>query len=78
VGTLCDRVAVCARDADEASRIMEASSRFDCRESDVPGCSGFDCVYRSPGVIDAAEFAEICAVTLLTPTPHIACVVYGP
>ena len=80
VGTLCDDLFVCVRSAEEASRIMSLSPRFFCRDDLESWCPEIECRYLQNGDnrLDADEFAEICAVTLLTPTPHIACVVYGP
>jgi hypothetical protein len=80
-GILCDGVIVCVRDAAEAARVMAASSRFQCSGTPQAPCTGETCNYRNPGgpgILDAAELAEICAVTLVSPAPDIACVVYGP
>ncbi len=80
IGALCDEVNVCVRNRAEAARVMAASSRFSCAASAFP-CTGMTCSYRDPAgpsEIDAAELQEICAVTTLTPTPDIACVVFGP
>lgn len=79
VGTLCDEVVVCVRDSAEAARVMAASSRFVCSSTPETPCTGMTCSYRNPGgpsVIDAAELAEICAVTVISPTPDVACVVF--
>ena len=81
VGTLCDEVLVCVAEGSEAARVMAASTLFQCTSSPEAPCTGMTCAYRNPGgpgVLDAAELAEICAVTLVTPTPDLACVVYGP
>lgn len=81
VGTLCDDVFVCVTDAAEEARVVAASSRFACMPTPEGPCSGMTCAYRDPGgpsTLDAAELAEICAVTLVSPTPDVACAVYGP
>ena len=81
VGARCDEVNVCVANGSEAARVMAASSRFSCGPSSEFPCTGMTCSYRDPGgpgVIDAAELEAICAVTVLTPTPDVACVVFGP
>lgn len=78
-GTLCDDVFVCAGDAAGAARVMAASSRFACSATPEGPCSGHTCAYRDPGGpsrLDAGEIAEICAITILEPTPEIECRVY--
>ena len=80
-GTLCDEVWVCLRDPSQAASILAASPRFVCDGPPGSGCSGGRCFYRNPGgpgLIDASELAEICAVTRVTPTPEVVCIVYGP
>lgn len=80
-GTFCDELIVCARDAAEEARIEAASSLFECSGEPHALCSSArTCAYEAGGPhdIDLAELAEICAVTLLVPTPDVVCVVYGP
>jgi hypothetical protein len=74
-GTLCDDVFACAEDAADAARIMAAAPSFTCDSAPKGPCSGYTCVLR-PSTLDAAEIAEICAVTALEPTPEITCRVY--
>lgn len=78
-GTLCDDVFVCVSGPDEAAAVMAASSRFVCSSSGEGVCAGPTCRYADPGgpsTLDADEIAEICAVTILTPTPDLICMVY--
>jgi hypothetical protein len=80
-GTLCDEVYACADDAAGAARIEAASPMFACTPGGEPGsmCGAFTCAYRNPGgpsALDAAEIADICAVTRLVPSPPLRCVVF--
>jgi hypothetical protein len=80
-GTLCDELYACAGDAAGAARIEAASLRFSCAPGSEPGsaCSAYTCAFRDPGgpsTLDASEIADICAVTVLTPTPALRCVVF--
>jgi len=80
VGTLCDELTVCVNHPTEAAAVMAASSVFQCSAAPETPCASMTCSYRDPGgpsVLDAAELAEICAVTLITPTPIINCVVFA-
>lgn len=80
-GTLCDEVYACAVDRADADRIEAASDVFECTPGAEPAstCGAFTCSYRDPGgpsVLDEAEIAEICKVTVLEPTPVMRCVVF--
>ena len=80
-GTLCDEVYACADDAAGAARIEAASPVFSCAPGAEPGstCGAYTCAYRNPGgpsALDAAEIADICALTLLVPPPPLRCVVF--
>ena len=80
-GTLCDEVYACADDAAGAARIEAASPMFSCAPGGEPGstCGAYTCAYRNPGgpsTLDAAEIADICAVTRLAPPPPLRCVVF--
>lgn len=80
-GTLCDEVYACADDAAGAARIMAAAPTFACAPGSEPGsaCGAYTCAYRNPGGpagLDAAEIADICALTLLVPPPSPRCVVF--
>lgn len=78
-GQLCDDVFVCVDDAAGAAAVMAASSKFVCSSEPEGPCSGTTCAYRDPGgpsTLDGDEIREICAVTLLTPTPEMECRVY--
>lgn len=78
-GTLCDDVFVCVADPADAAAVTAASSRFVCSPTPEGGCAGATCRYADPGgpsTLDAAEIAEICAVTVLAPTPDLVCMVY--
>ena len=84
-GTLCDELYACADDAAGAARIEAASPRFSCASGSQPAsaCSAYTCAFRDPGgpsTLDASEIADICALTLLAPTPPLRCVVFinGP
>jgi hypothetical protein len=80
-GTLCDEVYACADDAAGAARIEAASPMFSCAPGGEPGstCGAYTCAYSNPGgpsTLDAAEIADICAVTRLVPPPPLRCVVF--
>ena len=80
-GTLCDELYACADDAAGAARIEGASPRFSCAPGAEPasGCSAYTCAFRDPGgpsMLDASEIADICAITVLTPTPALRCAVF--
>ena len=80
-GTLCDELYACADDAAGAARIEAASPRFSCAPGSEPGsgCDAYTCAFRDPGgpsTLDASEIADICAVTVLTPTPALRCAVF--
>ena len=80
-GTLCDELYACAADAAGAAQIEAASPRFSCATGVEPGsgCAAYTCAYRNPGgpsTLDASEIADICAVTVLSPTPALRCVVF--
>lgn len=78
-GTLCDDVFVCLASAADAAAVMAASARFTCDAAPAGPCPGATCQYADPGgpsVLDADEIAEICAVTLVSPTPELTCRVY--
>jgi hypothetical protein len=80
-GTLCDELYACADDAAGAARIEATAPTFSCAPGSEPGsaCTAYTCAYRNPGgpsTLDAAEIADICAVTLLAPTPPLRCVVF--
>jgi hypothetical protein len=80
-GTLCDELYACADDAAGAARIEVASPRFQCTPGAEPEstCTVFTCAFRNPGgpsTLDASEIADICALTLLSPTPTLRCVVF--
>ena len=80
-GTLCDELYACADDAAGAARIEAAASTFSCAPGSEPAsaCTAYTCAYRNPGgpsTLDAAEIADICAVTRLVPPPPMRCVVF--
>ncbi len=80
-GTLCDELYACADDAAGAARIEAASPRFSCAPGAEPGsaCDAYTCALRNPGgpsTLDASEIADICALTVLTPTPALRCAVF--
>ena len=80
-GTLCDELYACADDAAGAARIEAASPRFSCAPGAEPGsaCDAYTCAFRDPGgpsTLDASEIADICAITVLTPTPALRCTVF--
>ena len=80
-GTLCDELYACADDAAGAARIEAASPRFSCAPGSEPGsaCDAYTCAFRDPGgpsTLDASEIADICAITVLTPTPALRCAVF--
>jgi len=80
-GTLCDEVYACADDAAGAARIEAASAMFSCAPGAEPGsaCGAYTCAHRNPGgpsTLDAADLADICALTLLVPPPPLRCVVF--
>jgi hypothetical protein len=78
LGALCDDVVACVADEVEAARVSEVAPHFECEPSGF-GCPALACSYRNPGgpgTIDAEEYAEICALTLLAPPPALACFVY--
>jgi hypothetical protein len=80
-GTLCDELFACADDAAGAARIEAASPRFSCAPGSEPGsgCDAYTCAFRDPGgpsTLDASEIADICAITVLTPTPALRCAVF--
>ncbi len=81
VGEFCDELFACAADVRDAARINSVAPHFDCVEAAVSGssCSAWTCQYRNPrgpGTIDASEYAEVCAITVLAPTPRIDCRVF--
>ncbi|HWN69775.1 MAG TPA: hypothetical protein VNM90_19165 [Haliangium sp.] len=80
-GSFCDDVFACVTDEAAAQALTEVAPGFAC----VPGpgelamCDAgeYSCHWLNPGTIDAADFAAICAVTLLpTPPAQVMCVVY--
>jgi len=80
-GTLCDELYACADNAAGAARIEAASPRFSCAPGSEPGsaCDAYTCAFRDPGgpsTLDASEIADICAITVLTPTPALRCTVF--
>lgn len=78
LGVLCDDVHVCAANADDAARVTEVTEHFVCEAAAGP-CAAWTCTFRNPGgpgVIDEAEYAEICAVTVLEPPLALSCYVY--
>lgn len=80
-GTLCDELYACADDAAGAARIEAASPRFSCAPGSEPvsACDAYTCAFRNPGgpsTLDASEIADICAITVLTPTPALRCTVF--
>ena len=80
-GTLCDEVYACADEAAGAARIEAASPMFSCAPGPGAGsaCGAYTCAHRNPGgpsTLDAAEIADICALTLLVPAPPLRCVVF--
>lgn len=80
-GTLCDELYACAADAADAARIEAASPHFSCAPGAEPqsSCTAYTCAYQNPGgpsTLDAAEIADICALTVLAPTPALRCAVF--
>lgn len=75
VDQLCDDVFACAAGAAEAARILAAAPSFTCDPTPEGPCTAITCVLR-PSTLDANEIAEICALTVLRPTPELACFVY--
>lgn len=79
IGQLCDDVFVCVAGSTEAAAVTAASAAFTCSATPEGPCAGWTCAYRDPGgpsTIDAAELAQICAVTVLAPTPDLVCMIY--
>lgn len=77
-GLFCDVIYVCPADAAEEARIIAASSAFECADDDSECAGGRSCQYAPRDTLDAAGLAEICAVTLVMPTPDIVCLTLGP
>ncbi len=79
VGQLCDDVVACASSDVEAAAVMAASKKFRCQPLPSNGCPSWTCLYADPSgpsVLDETEIAEICRVTVLSPTPRMTCFVY--
>ena len=79
VGQLCDDVFACVADESAAMALMAASARFTCSATPEAGCPGWTCAYRAPSgpsVLDAAEIAELCKVSVLVPQPTMTCMIY--
>jgi hypothetical protein len=80
-GTLCDELYACADDAAGAARIEAAAPRFSCAPGSEPGsgCTAYTCAFRDPAgpsTLDASEIGELCALTVLAPTPFLRCTVF--
>lgn len=81
VGVLCDDVFVCVDTMAEADAVVTASGGvFTCSMTTGFPCStAYRCQYQDPGgpsTVDMTEYDRICAVTVLSPTPDVVCVVY--
>lgn len=78
LGVLCDDVYACMPNLVQAQALMMAAPDFSC----VPGPAGpciagqYACSFL-PSIVDEAELAEICAVTVLPmPPAEVRCTVY--
>ena len=79
IGQLCDDVVACVSSDAEAAALMAASKKFQCQSRPSNGCPSWTCLYSDPAgpsLLDEAEIAEICKITVLLPTPRITCFVY--
>lgn len=74
-GRLCDDVFACVPTRADAIALEAAAPLFDCSIPAEGACTGISCVMR-PSLLDAAEVAQICAVTTLPALTDLVCFVY--
>jgi hypothetical protein len=74
-GRLCDDVFACVPTRADADALEAAAPLFDCAIPTEGACAGVSCVMR-PSLLDAAEVAQICAVTTLPALTDLICFVY--
>ena len=73
IGQICDEVFACV-EASQMAAITTASMEFDCSEMPSGPCVQATCIFNGVGALDQMEIDEICAVSLVSPTPDIVCV----
>jgi hypothetical protein len=81
VGAYCDDVVACAPDEAAALDMMRTAPAFVCDPlppgAEVCPAGAYRCTWQTPGTIDAADLATICAVTVLpTPPEQVQCLIY--
>lgn len=80
VGDFCDDIQLCAQNADVAAAIMAIEPGFVC--PDPPGQAGCAageraCQWFDPDVLDADDYAGLCAISALDSAPdQLNCLVY--
>jgi hypothetical protein len=78
-GDYCDDLQLCAADADAAAAIMAIEPGFDCDSPNRGGCAAGEvyCAWYDPDILDAGDYAGLCAITALPDAPErISCWVY--
>lgn len=75
VGSFCDVVEVCVSSDEEESAIRNASSEFTCG-ADIGTSCARACVWNGVYEVDASEYGEVCAVSVLSPQPDIVCITF--
>lgn len=75
-GDFCDVIELCAGDADQAAAIAAIEPGFSCLEP--RGCEPGEiaCQWNTPDVLDAGEYARLCAISSLEDAPLLRCWVF--
>lgn len=77
IGSLCDEVDACTTDAARVPWLKQIFARASCEPAGYPCDQGQTCHVLWQGTLDAAQWAQICAASLL-PGADLQCVVWGP
>lgn len=76
-GDYCDDIQLCAASSLVAEAIMSIAPGFDCEPG--PGnCepNEIPCVWNTPDNVDADEYEQLCAISVLEDAPITRCFIY--
>ena len=76
-GSFCDELDGCAGDPEAVAWLTKIFGKLDCEAAAFPCGQGQNCHLFFQGTLDAAQWSQVCAASLL-PGADLQCVIFGP
>jgi len=76
-GSFCDELDACTGDAESVAWLTQIFGKVECEPANYPCEQGQNCHLLWQGKLDAAQWSQVCAASLL-PGADLQCVIFGP